>query len=229
MSAPSILIVADVHGNLPALAAVLEKERDCDSVAFLGDAVDYGPFPRETLALLKSTPALRIMGNHDMQMLSDAPTDDLWTSWTRQAIDAEDRLFIRTFLGPHIVSWGGRRVLLHHGEALDGERKYMLPDDPDEVYAAVSSGDAELVIFGHSHIPFRRRVGRRLFVNPGAVGQQRDGTTTAKYAVFKGGEIELRECAYNLSTLLVAMDALGLPCTRVDAWANALSNGRIPS
>jgi protein phosphatase len=169
------------------------------------------------------------MGNHDMQMLSDAPTDDVWTSWTRQAIDAEDRLFIRTFQGPQIVSWGGRRVLLHHGESLDGERKYMLPDDPDEVYAAVSSGDAELVLFGHSHIPFRRRVGHRLFVNPGAVGQQRDGTTTAKYAVFKGGEIELSECAYNRTALLAAMDALGLPCPWDDARPGALSNGRMPS
>ena len=244
-----IAALSDIHGNLPALEAVLDDiaRRGCDLVVNLGDIVSGPLWPRQTLERLIPLALPTIAGNHERQLLGEpsglAPSD----------------AHARRALTPAQLDWIGalppslrlEDVLLCHGTPAS-DLAYLLedlappglqPSSPATVAARLAHAgahDVAVVLCGHSHTPRQLRLDDgRLACNPGSVGlpafdttypvphRVGTGTAHARYAI-----IERRDAQWQASLLAVAYDhghaarraaALG----RTD-WAHALATGTMP-
>ena len=199
-----VAVISDVHGNLGALEAVLaavDEERP-DVVWCLGDVVGYGPRPNRCCAEVAARAELCLAGNHDLGVLGavdlEAFTHDAAFSarWTRSVLSHEARAFLES-LRP-----SGERadvgVELYHASPRDPVWEYVL--DREAVAAALKATSAPVVLIGHSHVPLAGKQGEeqaaahapdrtrveltgRWLLNPGSVGQPRDGDPRAAYLV----------------------------------------------
>jgi putative phosphoesterase len=183
----------DIHGNLPALDAVL-AEVDADVIVVGGDTV-MGLEPAETLERLRSLPGdVRfIRGNADREVYQDnpgfAPVEAL--EHVRSRLSAEQVDFLRTL--PLTVSIG--RVLFCHATPRNDEEIFT-KISPHERWAAVLAGvDADVVVCGHTHVQFDRRIGGVRLVNAGSVGMPYEDEPGAYWAVLDGTDVELRRTA----------------------------------
>ena len=207
-----ILVIADVHGNAEALSAVLANESDTDATVFLGDTVLPGPQPNETVELLRGLSGTLIQGNHDIEMLEPDrlehwPPDWLaFARWVLATLEPSGYDFLRTLQPEGEYEMDGVRLFLHHGEFSD-KPKQALPDTPDKRLVTLAGGsDAPLVLFGHSHVQFRRTIGGQEFANPGSVGQPRCGKRLALYGLIEDGEFRHCQVEYDPGPWLEAMD-----------------------
>jgi diadenosine tetraphosphatase ApaH/serine/threonine PP2A family protein phosphatase len=206
-------LVYDVHGNLPALEAVLADAREADRFVLGGDYALFGGWPLETVERLKDLPALWIRGNGER--------------WTASPQDAPDNPVVpgaigyaREALGAQLVgdldalppSAADGTTLICHGSPASDVRSFLPEpaDDEDELLHGVG---AARLIFGHTHLPFRRvaRTGIEL-INPGSVGMPFDGDTRAAYAVLHDdGRVEHRRVTYDHAASAARVRAIGEP------------------
>ena len=204
-------LIYDVHGNLPALQAVLEDARVTGAETFLlgGDYGLFGPWPAETVAKLRRlSGASWIRGNVDRWTAhpDEAPDDAL----IRAAIDAcreslsEQLVRELGALAEQVVIDGNRYC---HGSPISDLRSFMpaAADDDDELLGGVTE---RRVVFGHTHLQFARTTDSGVeLVNPGSVGMPFDGDHRAAYALLADdGQIELRRVAYDHEASAAAME-----------------------
>jgi putative phosphoesterase len=180
----------DIHGNLPALDAVL-AEVDADVIVVGGDFV-AGPSPAETLERLRSLDAdVRfIRGNADREVYDEAPgmAPPEMLEYVRQRLSSEQIEFLRSL--PLTLSLG--RVLFCHATPRNDEEIFTR-DSPDERWAAALAGvDADVVVCGHTHVQFDRRVGDVRLVNAGSIGMPYEHEPGAYWALLDGTDVELR-------------------------------------
>lgn len=212
------LVLGDVHANRPALNAVLGAEPDWDDVLFLGDAVDYGPHPVDTVDRLSGLSGTFVMGNHDRDMLADPGADPPrgradFTQWTRSQLSESDREFLRTFEETVVVPTDRGDVRVHHGDFderfEDIDVSTLRPYDDPATFAAVGDRFEEsTLLFGHSHWQYELTVNGTRFVNPGTVGRNNQNAIAAQYVVLLDGEIHLRETDYDAEATVATMEAL---------------------
>jgi putative phosphoesterase len=194
-----ILVIADVHGNAEALSAVLAKERDADSTVFLGDTVLPGPQPNETMELLRGLSGTLIQGKPDWLAFA---------RWVLETLEPTGYDFLRTLQPEGEYEVDGVRLFLHHGEFPD-RPKQALPDTPDDRLVTLAGGsDAPLVLFGHSHVQFRRTIDGQEFVNPGSVGQPRCGKRLACYGLIEDGVFRHCQAEYDPGPWLEAINQI---------------------
>lgn len=251
MSAPSpvYLVLSDIHGNLEALEAVLADAAGTayGEVMCLGDLVGYGASPREVLTHVRElAPQWMVRGNHD-RVCAGITSASVFSPVARTAIEwtqaqlAPAELAMLAALTPGPLPFG-RDTLLCHGAPQD-EDFYIL--DPADARLAFSVQRARLCLHGHTHAqtvfrldgpamldqtPARRARCRvpltpdsRWLVNPGSVGQPRDGDPRAAYALFDTDAmvIELRRVPYDIAGAQARIRAAGLP----DMLARRLADG----
>jgi predicted phosphodiesterase len=209
----------DVHGNLPALEAVVaDVDREqVDLIVFGGDLVS-GPFPRETLDLARSLGgrARLIRGNAERELASPAPAREGGppaglVEWVVAQLAPEDvealaALPLTETLG---VDGVGATLFCHATPRSDEEIVTRIT--PDEDVAAAFAGVAEqLVVCGHTHVQFDRRVGGLRIVNAGSVGLPNEGRPGAYWALL-AGEVEHRRTEYDTERAAALIRATGLP------------------
>jgi putative phosphoesterase len=230
-----ILVVSDIHANWAALRAIDEPHDVC---LMLGDLVDYGPDPRPCVrwAMEHATHAIR--GNHDHGVAQNVPVEGdagyrYLTSATRPyqwaALGPEERRYLLRLPLTKRVTLDGKRFLLVHATPRDPLDEYLMKNP--EVWARrVESADADIVCVGHSHMQFNLMVNDRTVVlNPGSVGQPRDGDPRAAYAIIEDGRIELKRVEYPIGETIARIDAGPLPERARWLLAEGLRNGRLPS
>ena len=210
-------LLYDVHGNLPALEAVLD---DCPAERFLlgGDYATFGAWPRETIARLRELDAEWIRGNVDRWLVDapDAPDAMLpLIERSREMIGAE--LCRELAALPASTTHGG--VLYCHASPLsDMDSFYPEPHDTD--VERLMGVEAERVVFGHTHLQFQRPgPGGINLVNPGSVGMPLDGDHRAAYAVeHDDGRVDLRRVEYDwrASAKAVREQVGELPAKRIE-------------
>jgi protein phosphatase len=208
-----VLIIGDIHGNAEALRAVMEAEKDADHTVFLGDALLSGPQANETAELLGEMKLdISIMGNHDEEVFDHslfAHWPEEWVAlneWIIERLDSAATAPLRDYLPAGRYEIGGLDMFLHHGE-LAKPTPAALPNAPDETFHAMDGdSDCPLVMFGHTHVQFTRRIGDKTYINPGSVGQPRCGKLHACYGVLVDGNYEPRQVSYDPAPWL---DALG--------------------
>jgi putative phosphoesterase len=221
-------VLADLHGNAPALDAVLAalRQEGIERLLVAGDLVGYYPLVNETLDLLRRWPADVVLGNHDAYLLGRLPCSD--ERWRAYGLDVVDRLIVpahrewlRTLPFERRLTYGGRRLLLCHGSPA-GPEDYVFPDRVD--WSVFSDVDADIVVLGHTHRPLSRTLGGMLIVNPGSVGQPRDYDPRAAYGIVDvaTGVFEQRRIVYDVDTVRRAVRAQRLP----DAFEDILVRKR---
>ena len=183
-----VAAVYDVHGNLPALEAVLGEleQEEIDAVVFGGD-LTWGPLPQETLALARSTPAAHfVRGNCDREP----------SGWERSCLSADEIAFLQGL--PESVELDG--VLYCHATPRSDE-EVVTPATPDERLAEILAGVRQrTVVAGHTHMQQDRLVGNVRFVNAGSVGLPYEGEVAAFWALV-GEDVELRKTPLNRDRL----------------------------
>jgi len=232
------LVLTDIHANLPALEAVLEvaSAEGYDRVLVLGDLVGYGADPNAVIDRVKAlAPAAIIRGNHDKASSGLYSTDDFnavartAAMWTFNALSPENREFLTTLpAGPLQVT---PRLEICHGTPFD-EDAYVF--DAADAIDALDAARGALCLFGHTHLPvvFSRsptgfnvalptgaisRItledGTRYLVNPGSVGQPRDGDARAAFAVCDedASQVTFWRVPYRIDLAQEAILAAGLP------------------
>ncbi|NUT54716.1 MAG: metallophosphoesterase family protein [Thermoleophilia bacterium] len=180
----------DVHGNLPALEAVLAELRslDVDRIVCGGDVI-AGPFPQESLDRLREVEAVFIRGNADRE--SPRAPEGTW-EWLSAQLDEESREFLRTL--PLSASLDG--VLYCHGSPRDDD-EILTKVSPDERFRDALAGVAErVVVGGHTHVQFERVVDGIRFVNAGSVGMPYEGRQGAFWALLDRGGPQHRHTPY---------------------------------
>lgn len=234
-----IALIGDIHANLPALERVLSHARrqDVDAVWNVGDCVGYGAFPVETVRRLQVERALSIAGNFDLQVLDFPRRQDLWREmlspakfrtfeWTYAQLGAEERRYLRSLPREVRQVVAGQRVLLVHGSPISIE-EHLTPATPQaRLRELARTASADLVICGHSHQPFVRRVDGVWFINTGSVGRPDDGDPRACYALVdmdtRSLDVQHYRLAYDLERAVAAVRTQGLP----EALAQMFLQGR---
>ncbi len=213
--------MSDVHANLEALLAVLEDARHqgCTHYAFLGDLVGYCADPKACLDILRAMNIPCVKGNHDEWCATDSPLDGLNSSmvkmlrWTRQQLTEDDREWLRSLPQVRKVE---NFTIVH--ASLDGPEHWPYVFDTLSAAASMTRQGTQICFFGHTHMAlafvrdtvvrggtytkFRVETGKHYLVNPGAVGQPRDNSPKAAYAIYDDdeGSIELRRTTYDWAT-----------------------------
>lgn len=212
-----LALISDVHSNLPALEVVLEAVGDSGAELVLnaGDVVGYNPFPNDVVRLLESRGVQSIQGNHDRAALSG---DVSWFNryaaraidWTRSHLDTPSE---RALAGLPIeldTNLAGTSLRLVHGSPADPD-EYVFPHQADA--SLLQLAGTSVLVMGHTHVPFQRETKAGLLLNPGSVGQPRDGDPRASWALLDlpDGHVELRRTIYDVRAVHDEILARGLP------------------
>lgn len=229
-----VLIIADIHANLVALETVVRDAGPVDTIWCLGDVVGYGPRPNECSAWVEEHAAITVVGNHDWACLGRLDLDEF------NDVAHAATLWTISQLTPHTNTWldslpnrsiEGEHTLVH-GSPRHPVWEYILR--PATAAANYAYFDTAICFVGHTHVPvvYRDDLARRgeafydlpynepvgltkgrYLVNPGSVGQPRDGDPRAAYALYdpETRQIEFRRVAYDIAETQRQMTAEGLP------------------
>ncbi len=232
-----VALISDVHGNLAALDAILSALAPFDAVWHLGDVVGYGPHPDEVVSRLEAEGATGVRGNHDAAAIGEIGTE-WFNDAARTAVEWSAKRLSDTAArwlaaNPHKRVEGD--YTLAHGSPRDPLWEYVL--SPSAAAANLDAFDTPYCLVGHTHVPAayleaggRMAVlaphdggtleldGRRAIINPGGVGQPRDGDPRASGALLDtaAGTITWRRASYQIGTTQAAMRAAGLPQRLID-------------
>ncbi len=210
-------IVSDIHSNLPALREVLSslRERRVSRILCAGDTVGYYPFPNEVTALVADSAVHSIAGNHERAIVSGDfsglnPLAALAARWTAGQLTAHSLGRLRRLQPRDRLEFGGRRILLVHGSPRDDD-EYVFPLTEDTW--PFGELDVDVLVMGHTHVQWKGRFGRLLAVNPGSVGQPRDGDPRAAFATLETRDLRvgLHRVDYGRDVVAAAVSARGLP------------------
>ena len=210
-----IALLYDIHGNLPALEAVLADADDAGATSYLlgGDYASLGPWPRETAELLEGLPAVaRIRGNVERWLCEEPEAPAAARAFLTTALTAArdalgPALVARLYELPERAELNG--ILVCHGSPLSDIESFAPEPQPDE--ERLLAGEAQrTILFGHSHRQFERPgpSGTRL-VNPGSVGAPLDGDPRAAWGLYENGEIRFRRTAYDIERAADKMRSYG--------------------
>ncbi len=217
-----IVVVSDLHANLAAVEQVLTDMPSYDEFYCLGDVVGYGPQPNEVVETLKGqNPTVILGGNHDHAVVTGDTSGFVEHAvkaiqWTRQNTSQQNLSFLETLRPSARRSIGKQSVALYHGSPRDPFNEYIFPGTPETVLRElIELSKATVLLQGHTHIPMAFRDGSSIILNPGSVGQPRDGDPRASYMIleFDGKNVNhrVRRVQYDVEKTSQAILANGLP------------------
>ena len=229
-----ILIVSDIHANLEALQAVLAESRD--ELWVLGDLVNYGPNPGEVVDLVRLHASLVVQGNHDYAIgsgsdprCSDAFRDmaRAMQEYTEPLLDANQKAFLRGLPRTAARTIDGYRFFLCHATPTEPLFQYCLAE-PARWAAEIEGLQADIVLTGHTHVPFTMNLEKLRIVNPGSVGQPKHGAPMACYALSENGRLSLQSCHYQVEETVKKIYSLPVPMEIRSQLAAVLLSGFLP-
>jgi predicted phosphodiesterase len=230
-----VAVISDIHANLHACEAVLADidAEAPDAIWFLGDLVGYGPRPNECCELVRGRADVALRGNHDLVALGELGTEDFnpeaaaAAAWTRDRLEGETREYLGS-LGASAAVEGAQ---LFHASARDPVWEYVLTEEA--ALASLVLTTAPLVLVGHSHVALALSLdderlllgglapggsehaleGKRWLLNPGSVGQPRDGDPRAAWLLLdlEARFASFRRVAYPIERTQGEMRDAGLP------------------
>jgi len=233
-----LAIFSDVHANLQALEAIWDdlQQQDPDEIYCLGDLVGYGANPNEVIEFIQDKNIPNIMGNYDNGVghdLDDCGCDyknvrlenlgELSIWWSRGHTTEANKKYLRSLPKEIRLTAEGRNLLLVHGSPRS-LHEYLPEQRPTATFERIAKvAVCDIMLFGHTHIPYQKRVADTLFVNTGSVGRPKDGDPRAGYVILDSGEVEFRRVAYDMETAAQAIRSSDLP----DYYADELLAGRV--
>jgi putative phosphoesterase len=228
-----ILVMADIHGNWPALQAVAAQPHDV--CLCLGDLVDYALEPAECIAWVKANAPYTVRGNHDHGVAQNVGVQArsgfkylsaVTRPLTRERLGPEEIRFLGRLPLSRTVTLDNTRFLLVHATPRDPLDEYG-PPEVDFWARRLQNVEADVVCVGHTHQPFVLEVGDKLVINPGSVGQPRDGDPRASYAIIEDNRVDLHRIEYPVEDALSAITSSSLPEAAKDQLAEVLKTGTL--
>jgi len=229
-----VLIVSDIHSNLEALDAVLADAPQVDALWSLGDIVGYGPNPNECIARLKESEHAAIPGNHDLGVLGQLDLEDFNPEarqanlWNREQLTLGSRNYLEQLPETRVE---GQCCTMAHASPRHPIWEYIIPLPVAKANFAFF--ETIICLVGHTHLPAVFRLlpsgecravvpperalflarDERYIINPGSVGQPRDGDPRAAYMILDTDalSIESRRVSYNVEQVQQKMHETGLP------------------
>ena len=232
----SMALFSDIHGNSLALRATLDDIRGqaVDAVYCLGDLVGYGADPNGVIDLLRASDVPSILGNYDEGVAWETgdcgcfyPDDEAKRigqasyAFTVAEVTTEGKAFLRSLPRELHVELGGHKVHLVHGSPRR-INEYLLRDRDERTFLRLAEAETDDVLcFGHTHDPWSRSYGGKLFVNVGSVGRPKDGDPRAAFVVLRSApgapiEVEIRRVVYDVEAAAAAVVTAGLPVALAD-------------
>ncbi len=210
-------IISDVHANQVALNAVLGEidSMGINHIISAGDVVGYYPFPNEVIHLFKERRIVGIAGNHDRTVLrtqvsSMNPIAGEAAQWTAKELNDSSRNYLASLPPRTHITIGGKLAGLYHGSPRD-DVEYVFEEEAEPELLKLSG--TRLLILGHTHIPYIYRSREGTIVNPGSVGQPRDGDPRACFMVYDStkDDFTIRRIEYDIEAVIKSISRAGLP------------------
>lgn len=226
------LILSDIHANWPALQSINEK---VDRVIFAGDAVNYGPEPGNCVEWVLKHATYAVSGNHDSAISHG--TDPHCSAPYREAASLVAKIHAKRLSAAHTWFLSGLplRQYANFGGACF-EVVHSSPKEPlygyhtvEELTSILEHIDVDVLVVGHTHLPCITRVGLKLLINPGSVGQPKDGDPRASYAIWEDGHAEIRRVEYPIDRTIEGLRELDLPAHVFEQLRSTLILGRDPA
>lgn len=222
-----LAVLSDIHGNLEALETVIRhlKSKKIDYWVCPGDIIGYGPFPNECIQLVKDSFKYIIMGNHDKACIDDVnrnisafnPYAYKALLWTTRKLTKESKRFLAELPLTETIKIETINLVMFHGSPFHPLDEYVDPSYPtSRLDYYIQSTGANILILGHTHVPMiYKSKGSGKLLNPGSVGQPRDGDPQASVAIIKVEEdnvdIEIYRVKYAVDKTVKAMKDAKLP------------------
>ncbi len=230
----TLAVVSDIHGNLPALEAVLAdiRSRGVSRIVCTGDLVNYGPFPNQVIERVQEAGIPVVQGNHDRAVGTD---QDLATykvkegrdreaelacfAWTKNEVEPRHKAYLAGLPATQTLKVGKEPVLFCHGSPRSPS-EYLRADLPTaQLEAALEGVKEKAVVCGHTHQPVILRLPSETFLfNAGSVGRPKGGDPRASYLVLQPGPLpraEILRVAYDVARTVAAVERAGLPAKLV--------------
>jgi putative phosphoesterase len=230
-----VAVITDIHANLPALEAALERidELGIDRVYCGGDLVGYGPHPNEVCALIEERRIPTIYGNYDHAIARDehdcgcayiTPHDravgQQSVEWTLVNTSQSSKDFMRELPFDLRFGLGEHEIHLVHGSPRK-VNEYLFEAKPDSLYERLAGAEtARSLVFGHTHKPWVREIAGVQFVNCGSVGKPKDGDPRGAFAILTAApgipEVAIERVDYDARGVADQVAAAGLPAELAD-------------
>lgn len=227
-----ILILSDIHANPVALNAINETY---DYLFCLGDLVDYGPLPKEVIAYIKNRAYKVVRGNHDNALaynvdcfcsIAYKELSIVTRHYHQSILDAEEVAYLKTLPLTEDFELNGYKFFLCHAVPQD-LFKYLRHDAPqNEWIREFEMVEGHFIFIGHTHIPMIKKIDNKVIINPGSVGQPKDGIPEASYAVWEDGRVEIKRVKYNINAATSLIDKMPIGKSIIDRLKEVLIYGK---
>jgi len=234
-----IAVFSDIHANLHALQAVwddVERQKP-DAVYCLGDLVGYGAFPNEVIDFLRQRQVPTVLGNYDEGVGFDLPDcgcayqrpddrlrGDQSLRWTQAQVREDAKVYLQGLPLQIRLEEQSPKMLLVHGSPRK-VNEYVFEDRPEATFERIARlAGTDVLLLGHTHLPYERRINSTLFVNAGSVGKPKNGDPRACYVLLelsRHPRVEFRAVAYDVEAAARAVEQSALPA----AFAAELRRG----
>lgn len=234
-----IAVLGDIHGNIGALKAVFEiVSEGVEAVFHLGDLGGYAPFVNEVADFLVDHGIHGVQGNYDDAVAHDRehcgcrsedPVQEqmagLSFEWTKRRVTPKTKAYMAGLPKEIVVAARGRKVAIFHA-APHKNNLYWFEDRPEKFFREMAGkSDADILVYGHTHKPYRKDLDGRVFINAGSVGKPKDGDSRACLTLIEiepnEVRVEFRRVEYDVEATAAAIVEMGLP----EYYAERLRHG----
>lgn len=216
-----LAVIGDIHGNIYALKSVLEhiKNKNVDSIISTGDLVGYMPYPNEVVDMIRANHIFTLQGNHDqaigdsikistdkIRAMSDRDIQkDASSAFTNWCIRDDNRWFLKNLCTRMISDSYDKRIMVVHGSPFRND-EYLY--DEEKLLSYVSEKvSVDIIISGHTHIPYFKEVNGKYFINAGSVGKPKHGDSRSTYVIvqIEKGKVgcSIEKVEYDMNALLM--------------------------
>jgi len=225
-----IAVLGDIHGNIEALQAVYQAaiSTKVEKIYHLGDLGGYAPFVNEVVDFLIEHRIEGVQGNYDDSVGNDrehcgckyedalqSEMADLSFKWTKEHVSQKTKDYLRKLPISISLNIEGKKVMLFHATPKKNNL-YWYEERPEKFFHEMAEKiDADVMIYGHTHKPYRKDIGSKIFINAGSVGKPKDGDTRACVILVEitqsSMQTEFIRIPYDVGKIAAAIIASGLP------------------
>jgi len=220
-------VISDIHSNIEALNAVLNsiKSNNCDKIICLGDLVGYGPRPNEVIEKISELNIDSIMGNYDEAVgfylpycgcHLDSKVKYLQSQnslrWTEENTNEENKVILRQLPEELVFNYKGNTISAYHGSPYS-ITEYIYDNQQDRLHEVLNELHTDILLLGHTHLPYIKWVGEKLIINPGSVGKPKDGDNKASYVLLELNDkvnAEVIKVTYDIDKVIEDMNKTSL-------------------
>lgn len=216
-----IAVISDIHSNIDALKEVVKdiQSNHVDQIISTGDLVGYLPFPNQVIDYFRQHKIISIKGNHDKRIAEHDYSDALLLAksekqlqssgsllFTSQTITDENREYLKALPEKLVVTVDDTLIMFVHGSPRKIDE--YLYEDSDILEEIAEGVKEDIIVSGHTHIPYQKVVNGKLFINAGSVGKPKHGNCMSSYVIIEIGSVISCEICYVSYDLQITLDTI---------------------